>query len=379
MKRYLVRYEDVVGFQPLFNAWKKVSTGNGKDRRGDVMAYAPRVEENLHRLHKELADGTWQPDRGRKFRLFTEGKWREIHVVNVETRIVYQSLVTAFGIKRLFVNRTFGAIKGRGTLRANKQVRRDLCRHPEYDYFIKTDFRHFYPSIIKARLKEKIRRKYKGGRAIRLMEACMDAYQPESDVGISIGAVTSQDNGNLYLTDMDRFVLGELKLPCLARNVDDMVVLCHKEDAPRIITALKEKASELGLRYGKIALAPIGKRRIDFCGWAVNRESNRVRTSTVRRYKKRLRMMSRHPLRINKEMSVIASYQGILRHGDAYKLNLKLRKDYDEVFSRIHRYSTRKRSKVREAATPQPGRGRVQEVLGRAHGEPHADGGGRCR
>lgn len=352
MKRTIIRYEDVVGFHPLYNAWKKVSTGNGKDRRKDVIAYAPHVEENLHRLHDRLMDGTWRPDEGRKFRLFTEGKWREIHVVDVETRIVYQALVTAFGIKRLFVNRTFGAIKGRGTLRANKQVRRDLYRHPEYDYFIKTDFRHFYPSIIKDKLKQKIRHKYKGERAIGLMEACIAAYQPDSEVGISIGAVISQDNGNFYLTDMDRFILGELKLPCLARNVDDMVVLCHKEDAPRIIEALKIKASELGLRYGKIALAPIGKRRIDFYGWAVDRESNRVRTSTVRRYKKRLRMMSRHPLRINKEMSVIASYQGILRHGDAYKLNLKLRKDYDEVFSRINRYTARKRLEVGEVATP---------------------------
>lgn len=357
MKRTIIRYEDVVGFHPLYNAWKKISTGNGKDRRKDVIAYMPHAEENLRRLHSRLVDGTWQPDKGRKFKLFTEGKWREIHVVDVETRIVYQSLVTAFGIKRLFVNRTFGAIKGRGTLRANKQVRRDLYRHPEYDYFIKTDFRHFYPSIIKARLKEKIRHKYKGERAIKLMEACIDAYQPDSGVGISIGAVTSQDNGNLYLTDMDRLILGELKQPCLARNVDDMVILCHKEDAPRIIEALKAKASELGLQYSKIALAPIGKRRIDFCGWAVNRESNRVRTSTVRRYKKRLRLMMEHPPRINKEMSVIASYQGILKHGDAYMLNLKLKKDYDEVFSRIHRHTARKRLEVGKVATPQPGRG----------------------
>ena len=84
------------------------------------------------------------------------------------------------------------------------------------------------------------------------MEACIDAYMPESKEGISIGAVTSQDNGNLYLTDMDRFILGELKMPCLARNVDDTVILCNKQDAPRVIEGLKQKAAELGLQYGKI-------------------------------------------------------------------------------------------------------------------------------
>lgn len=351
MKRTIIRFEDVVNFYPLFNAWKKVSTGDGKDKRKDVIEYAPRLEENLRRLEVRLKKGTWKPDRGRTFMLFTEGKWREIHVVDVETRIVYQSLVTAFKIKRLFVNRTFGAIKGRGTLKANKQVRRDLYRHPELDYCIKTDFHHFYPSINKRLLKDKIRHKYKGERAIQLMEACIDAYVPSNEEGISIGAVTSQDNGNLYLTDMDRFILGELKMPCIARNVDDTVILCRKKDASRVINALKEKAKQLGLRYGKIALFPIIARRIDFCGWAVNRASNRVRKSTVVRFKKRLRKMSKHPLRVHKEMSVIASYNGILKFGDAYMLNQKLQNEYDEVFSRIHRYSAQRRSKKREVAT----------------------------
>lgn len=373
MKRTIIRYEDITGFYPLFNAWKKISTGDGKDRRKDVIAYAPNLDQNLRKLQAKLEAGTWKPDEGRTFMLFTEGKWREIHVVDVETRIVYQSLVTAFRLKRLFVNRTFGAIKGRGTLRANKQVRRDLHRHPELDYCIKTDFHHFYPSIKKRILKEKIRRKYKGERAIQLMEACIDAYLPASEEGISIGAVISQDNGNLYLTDMDRFILGELKMPCLARNVDDTVILCRKQDAPRVIEALKGKAQQLGLRYGKIALFPIDSRRIDFCGWAVNRESNRVRKSTVARYRKRLRAMSKHPLRVRKETSVVASYNGILKFGDAYMLNHKLRKDYHEVFSRINRYSSQGRSEKRKAAIAKPWHRRIPQVLERARGDSPAD------
>jgi len=371
MKRTIIRYEDIVSFCPLFNAWKKVSTGDGKDKRKDVIAYAQNLEENLRKLEAKLKEGTWKPDKGKTFMLFTEGKWREIHVVNVETRIVYQSLVTAFGLRRLFVNRTFGAIKGRGTLKANKQVRRDLYRHPELDYCIKTDFRHFYPSILKRVLKEKLRHKYKGERTIRLMEACIDAYQPGQDAGISIGAVISQDNGNFYLTDMDRFVLGELKVGCMSRNVDDTVMLCKKADAPRIIAELKRKAGELGLTYGKVALFPILARRIDFCGYAVNGESNKVRTSTVKRYKKRLRAMKRHPLRIHSEMSVVASYDGILKHGDAYMLNLKLRKDYDEIFSRISRCSSRGRSEERETPVAKPWGGRVPPILERARGATH--------
>ena len=125
MKRTIIRYEDLVSFNSLFNAWIKISTGDGKGERKDVIEYEPNRDENLRKLQAKLIAGTWKPDKGRTFMLFTEGKWRDIHVVDVETRIVYQALVTEFKIKRLFVNRTFGAIKGRGTLKANKQVRRD--------------------------------------------------------------------------------------------------------------------------------------------------------------------------------------------------------------------------------------------------------------
>ena len=345
MKRTIIPFERVAGFYPLYNAWIKVSRGNGKDKRKDVIAYCEHVDDNLRDLSARLVNGTWRPDKGRTFMLYTEGKWRKIHVVNVETRIVYQSLVDAFQFQKLFTNRTFGSIKKRGTLKANKQVRRDLYRHPELDYVVKTDFHHYYQNIIKSKLMDKVRRKYKGSAAIHLLELCLDAYLPGSLRGISIGAVTSQGLGNLYLDEFDRYIMSELHCGCMARNVDDTTILCRHEDGARIIESLKRKAAELGLTYSKMEFYPVAARRIDFCGWAVNRDGARVRKSTVTRYKKRLNRMQRYLERINRTMSVVGSYEGILKHGNAYNLTLKIHKDYDQVFSRINRYSAHRRSK----------------------------------
>lgn len=350
MTRRTIPIENVAGFYALYNAWIKISRGDGKDKREDVIEYAKNVDANLRKLSERIMSGRWKPDKGRTFKLFTEGKWRTIHVVDVETRIVYQSLVTAFDFPHLLTNRTFGAIKKRGTLKANKQVRRDLYRHPEYDYVIKTDFHHYYQSIVKKLLMDKVRHKYKGSAAIILLESCLMAYLPGEVQGISIGAVTSQGLGNLYLDALDRYIMEELHLGCMSRNVDDTVILCKHEDGAIIIPKLIEKARELGLTYGKIEFYPIATRRIDFCGWAVNRENAIVRRSTVRRYKKRLKNMEKYPQRINRTMSVVGSYEGILKHGDAYQLTLKLHKDYDEVFSRIYRYSSHKGSSKRVPA-----------------------------
>lgn len=350
MKRRIIPIERVAGFYALYNAWIKISRGDGKDKREDVIEYSKNVDNNLRKLSARIMSGKWKPDKGRTFMLYTEGKWRQIHVVDVETRIVYQALVDAFDFPKLLTNRTFGAIKKRGTLKANKQVRRDLYRHPEYDYVIKTDFHHYYQSIVKKLLMDKVRHKYKGSAAIDLLEKCIMAYLPGEVQGISIGAVTSQGLGNLYLDALDRYIMEELKHGCMSRNVDDTVILCKHEDGAVIIPKLIEEARKLGLTYGKIEFFPIDKRRIDFCGWAVNRENAIVRRSTVRRYKKRLKNMEKYPQRINRTMSVVGSYEGILKHGDAYKLTIKLHKDYDEVFNRIYRYSSRKRSGQRTPA-----------------------------
>lgn len=156
MKRRTIPIESVAGFYALYNAWIKISRGDGKDKREDVIEYSKNVDANLRKLSERIMSGSWEPDKGRTFKLFTEGKWRTIHVVDVETRIVYQALVTAFDFPYLLTNRTFGAIKKRGTLKANKQVRRDLYRHPEYDYVIKTDFHHYYQSIVKKLLMDKV-------------------------------------------------------------------------------------------------------------------------------------------------------------------------------------------------------------------------------
>lgn len=350
MKRTIVAFDSVAGFYPLFNAWIKVSRGNGKDKRKDVIAYSEHVDDNIRKLSDQLMSGTWRPDKGRTFMLFTEGKWRKIHVVNIETQIVFQALVDAFQFTRLLTNRTFGSIKKRGTLKANKQVRRDLYRHPEYDYVIKTDFHHYYEMIIKKKLMEKVRHKYKGSAAIRLLECCIDAYLPGMERGISIGAVTSQGLGNFYLDEFDRFIMSELHCGCMARNVDDTVILCRREDGARLIPLLRKKAEDLGLTYSRIEFFPISARRIDFCGWAVNHEEARVRTSTVRRYRRRLHQMQQHPERINRTRSVVGSYEGILRHGDAYQLTNKIHKDYDEVFNRINRYAAHQRRSKRTLA-----------------------------
>ncbi len=363
-KRTFVDLKEIASFNSLYNGWRLCSTGDGKDKRRDVIDFGNNLTANLKNLQKRLLDETWEPDEGRTFWLFTEGKWRKIHTVGIEDRIVHQALVYHFSLHRKFVNRTFGSIKGRGTLKANKQVRRDLHRSG-FEYVIKLDAHKYYPNINKQKLIELVRRKYKGEAALRLFEKVVRSYQPESEVGVSIGALTSQNNGNFYLTPFDYFVLQMLGVKYFSRYVDDMVILCEsKEKAAEWIPKMKEFAAMFGITFGKIEVFPVWARRIDFCGYAVNADNVRLRKATSVRFVRKLNEFDKRPA-VNGmyERSCVCSYLGMLKYCDSYKLLKQLKNEHSEVFRRIDRYAKGSGSKGDEAAGSAAGNRRVQAVL----------------
>lgn len=363
-KRTFVDLKEIASFNSLYNAWRLCSMGDGKDERRDVIDFGNNLTANLKNLRKRLLDETWVPDVGRNFWLYTEKKWRKIHTVGIEDRIVHQALVYHFSLHRRFINRTFGSIKGRGTLKANKQVRKDLYRSG-FEYVIKLDAKKYYPNINKQKLIGLVRRKYKGEAALRLFEKVIMSYQPESEIGVSIGALTSQNNGNFYLTPFDYFVLQILGVKYFSRYVDDMVIICkNKEKAAEWIPKMKEFAIQFGITFGKIEVFPIYARRIDFCGYAVSKDNVRLRKATAMRFVRKLNDFDERPA-INGmyERNSVCSYLGMLKYCDSYNLLKQLKNEHNEVFRRIDRYAKGKRSKDNEIACTSTGNERIQKVL----------------
>lgn len=372
MKRTFVDLKDIASYNALYNAWRLCSTGDGKDERRDVIEFGNNLKENLKSLQKRLLDGTWEPDKGHFFYLFTEGKLREIHTVGIEDRIVHQTLVYHFALQKHFIKRTFGSIKGRGTLRANKQVRKDLHRSG-YEYCVKLDVRKYYPSINKDKLMQLIRKRYKGEAAINLFEKVLRSYKKELGVGVSIGALTSQNNGNFYLTPFDMFMLSVLRVRYYTRYVDDIVIIVpDKRRGKEVIERACRYAAEYGLVLGKIALFPIDSRRIDFCSYAVNRENVKLRKATKERFIRKLRDLKKHPENGMYERNCVCSYLGLLKYCDSYKLLKQLKDEYSEVFMRIDRYAKGRRGKENDVTGSTAGDERVQTVLQPQRGRARA-------
>ena len=369
MKRQIVRIEDISDIKLLHEGWKNATKG-GKYWRKSTHEYEVNLDNNLRSLSHRLREGTWRPSSGHTFRMMTEGKWRDITSFPIEDRIVHFAVVHVFNMSRHFIRRTHGSIKGRGCLSASKQVRRDIRNISHRvemlnkknatageEIFevtvVKYDCKKFYPNILKPRLKEKIRRKYKGEAAIALLFSIIDAYMPDSERGMSIGALTSQDMGNFFLTMLDLFALENIRTHYYNRYVDDITTLREsKAQAISAIPRMVEAAEKDGIIFGRIEVYPLRVRRVDFCGYAVGMLngtlSTRMRPKTVRRYCRRLHVAANHLAAMRADTSkratvlggfaaeslrqTIASYEGIALHADTHNLLINLKRNYHEIF-----------------------------------------------
>lgn len=377
MKREIIRIEDISDINLLREGWKNATKGD-KYWRKSTHNYEVNLERNLLSLSHRLREGTWRPSSGHTFRMMTEGKWRDITSFPIEDRIVHYAVVHVFNMSRHFIRRTHGSIKGRGCLSASKQVRKDIRNISHRVEFlnkqqekngaaneeifevtvVKYDCKKFYPNILKPRLKEKILQKYKGEAAIALLFSIIDSYMPDSERGMSIGALTSQDMGNFFLTMLDLFALENIRTHYYNRYVDDITTLREsKAQAIAAIPRMVEAAEKDGIIFGRIEVYPLRVRRVDFCGYAVGMLngtlSTRMRPKTVRRYRRRLHVAANHlaaqradtqQFSISQRATVlggfaaeslrqtIASYEGIAFHADTHNLLINIKRNYYEVF-----------------------------------------------
>jgi len=185
------------------------------------------------------------------------------------------------------------------------------------------DIRKFFASIDHSILKNILSRHISDVDVTRLLSRIIDSFHTENMVGIGLplGNLTSQLLVNIYMNEFDQFVKRELKVSCYIRYADDFVILHHdrkflEQLVPQISKFLETKL-KLVLHPNKLCVQTLVS-GVDFLGW-VNFPHNRVlRTTTKRRMFKKLCR--------NQSNETVASYLGLLKHGNAYKLTEKIKK-----------------------------------------------------
>lgn len=246
--------------------------------------FETHLASNLDALHRELADGSYQPRPYYSFMVY-EPKPRRIFAPAFRDLVVQHAIYAAVGpiFDRTFIDQSFACRIGYGTHKAADYAQAALASCPRDSYTLKLDVRKFFYRIDRGILRGLIERKIKDRRFVDLMMAFADHGEP---VGIPIGNLLSQLYALIYLNPLDHFIKRVLRVARYCRYVDDFVLFgITREQTIVYRERIIEFLSGLGLELSKstIARVPRGVNFVGYRTWAGKRFVRRHSLYTFRR------------------------------------------------------------------------------------------------
>ena len=343
MKRVGNIWQQVVSFDNLLAASYRAL--RGKRSRPDAAAFFMDLEHNLVHLQDRLASGSYQPETYRTFEI-REPKRRLISVAPFGDRVVHHALVRVIEpwFERRFIHHSYACRRGKGQHRC---LERFVPWARGSRYVLQCDVRRFFPSIDHEILKQQLARVIKDRRVLDLAERIIDGSNPQDEAtvyfagddlftpwirrrGLPIGNLTSQFFANVYLDSLDHFVKERLRIRRYLRYCDDFALMGEDRQA---LWSARDRLGEhlaalrLKLHPRKSRVRRVGE-GIEFLGFVVGQRSMRVRRSTVRRMRRRLRRLERSlaagEIGLDRVRQSLQSSLAHMAHGDTLTLRRAL-------------------------------------------------------
>lgn len=304
----------------LLVSWREFL--HGKKKRKDVAGFSLNFLDNVLSLHKELKEKTYRHGGYQAFKI-NDPKPRDIHKASVRDRIVHHAIYRILYpyFDRKFIFDSYSCRIGKGTHKAIYRFRhfgRTVSKnHIRTCWVLKCDIRKFFANIDHEMLKDILAKDIGDEDVLWLFAQVIDSFNTEGKpgVGLPLGNLTSQLLVNIYMNDFDQFAKRELKTKYYIRYADDFVILSENRDyleklIPEISEFLETKL-KLALHPYKVFIKTFSS-GVDFLGWVNFLEHRVLRTSTKKRMLEKLKK--------NPKTESIASYFGLLSHGDTQKL-----------------------------------------------------------
>lgn len=350
MKTYNGLFDEIVSLENLYISFERAQTNNRWDIERLEALEGP-VENVIDKLHRDLANGRWIPDRYRRFTVFNGVKMRNVDEPSYRDRILHRAIVDrVHGLfENKFIGTSYAVTREKGQHRAVKKVKhyvqREL-RNVESVYVFQGDVHHYYESIRHDILLEQIRHTIRDKKLIAVWKSIIDGYHNDysEEIGIPIGAVVSQLSANIYLNPFDHYVKEKLRCKYYARYMDDFVVI---ETDKRRLRNKVEHMEEYLKHVLKLELNERSKlysvvQGIDFCGFRIFKNRVLPRKKNVRAAKARLKryneMYRRGEAEFDDVDARIQSYRGMMKYSDArrtYYSTVKIFRDLPEFRERI--------------------------------------------
>lgn len=318
MKKLDKNFEDIISVENLLEAWREFL--RGKRGKRDVQEFSLSLMDNILELHAELLNHTYKHGGYQAFNI-SDPKPRSIHKATVRDRLLHHAI---YRILYPFFDNKF--IADSYSCRKNKGTHKALNRFRDFGYkvsknkmktcwVLKCDIRKFFANIDHQILLDILKNYIHDQNILRLLKNVIESFPG----GLPLGNLTSQLFVNIYMNEFDKFVKHKLKAKYYTRYADDFIIFSENknllEDQIPIIRQFLHEKLRLELHPDKVFIKTLAS-GVDFLGWVHFPYHRVLRTSTKRRMLKRLRE--------NNSPETRASYKGLLKHGNTYKLVQKI-------------------------------------------------------
>lgn len=318
-----VKFKDIVDLDNLLDAWKEFL--KGKKRKSDVQLFQKNLIDNIFSLRDDLIKHTYKHGPYQAFNI-SDPKPRNIHKATVRDRILHRALYRQFYpfFDKTFISHSFSCRDNKGTHKALDFFRSFFYQTSKNNtktcWVLKGDIKKFFANIDHNILIKILEKYILDEDILWLLKQVIESFCIKPGIGLPLGNLTSQLLVNIYLNEFDQFVKHKLKAKYYIRYADDFVLLSSdrtwlEQQIPLIKDFLHQKL-HLILHPQKIFIKTIAS-GIDFLGWVNFFDHKVIRTSTKRRLIKRIKD--------NSKLETIASYRGLLKHGNTYKLRKQIR------------------------------------------------------
>jgi len=316
-------HEDIISLENLFAAWEEFL--KGKRKRKDVQEFSENLSENIYNLHLDLLNKTYHHGPYYAFNI-SDPKPRNINKAPVRDRLlhhaVYRVLYPYFD--KRFIRDSYSCRVGKGAHKAIRQLQRYFWKVSQNNtktcWVLKCDIKKFFASIDQQILLNILNKHIQDEDTINLLKTIIKSFHStELGKGLPLGNLTSQLLVNIYMNEFDQYMKHKLKEKYYIRYADDFVVLSSNkklllQNVRYIVHFLNERL-KLSLHPDKVFIKTFSS-GIDFLGWVHFPDHRVLRTVTKRRM---LKNLSQNPSVESK-----ASYLGLLKWGNTYKIQSKL-------------------------------------------------------
>lgn len=316
------KYENIITIENLLETWQRFL--RGKKRKRDVILFQVKLAVNITDLFEDLKNSTYKHDPYSAFNI-SDPKPRNIHKATVRDRLlhhlIYKELYSYFD--KRFIYDSYSCRKQKGTHKAFNRFKYFAGKVSKSNsrtcYVLKGDIKKFFASVDHETLLKILRRHISDVKIIDLINRVISSFDVKPRVGLPLGNLTSQLLVNIYMHEFDMYVKQELKIKYYIRYADDFTVLSDShayltELLPKIKLFLSEKL-KLDLHEHKVYIKTFAS-GVDFLGWVHFSYHRQIRTTTKRKVIKNLQGYPKP--------QTIASYRGLLGHGDTYELQRRV-------------------------------------------------------